>query len=93
MVERERLILALEELKLGSSALADPSTRLQIGRIVGARYMVFGTYMIISGLMRLDLRLVDVETGGILKACERSTVNSDPVEWMRLVREAAKALF
>jgi len=53
VVERERLILALEELKLGSGALADPSTRLQVGKIVGARCMVFGTYMLISGIMRL----------------------------------------
>jgi len=93
VVERERLLLALEELKLGSGALADPSTRLQVGKIVGARCMVFGTYMLISGIMRLDLRLVDVETGGVLSACERSTSNPDPTEWMRLAREAAKTLF
>ena len=93
VVERERLILALEELKLGSGALADPSTRLQVGKIVGARHMVFGTYLIIGGVMRLDLRLVDVETGGILSACERSTSNPDPAEWMRLTREVAKTLF
>lgn len=93
VVERERLILALEELKLASGALADPSTRLQIGKLVGARFMVFGSYLVIGGLMRLDLRLVDVETGGIQSACERSTSNLDPAEWMRLAREAGKSLF
>ena len=42
VVERERLILALEELNLGSSFVVNKSTRLKIGRLVGARLMVFG---------------------------------------------------
>ena len=37
VVEREKLEIALRELNLGSSSLADSSTRLRIGRIAGAR--------------------------------------------------------
>ena len=68
VVERQRLILALEELQLGSSSLADEATRLKIGRIVGARFMVFGGYLVFGEMMRLDLRLVEVETGTVVKA-------------------------
>ncbi len=93
VVERQQLLLALEELKLGSSDLADPATRLRIGRVVGANQMIFGSFMALGGVIRLDLRLVDVETGRVLKASERSTRDSDPAEWMRLAREAAKALY
>ena len=37
VVEREKLLRVLEELRLGSSALADHETRLRLGRLVGAR--------------------------------------------------------
>jgi hypothetical protein len=93
VVERERLTLALQELKLGSSVLVDEAARLRIGKIVGARYMVFGAFMIFGEIMRLDLRLVETETGTILKAVERATESRDPLDWMREAREAAQKLF
>ncbi|RPJ73124.1 MAG: hypothetical protein EHM15_07575 [Desulfobacteraceae bacterium] len=93
VVERQQLVLALEELKIGSGDLTDPSTRLRIGKMVGANHMIFGSFMLLSGVVRLDLRLVDVETGRVLNACDRSTQNPDPAEWMRLAREAAKTLY
>lgn len=92
VVERERLILALEELNLGSSKLAEESTRLKVGRIIGARYMVFGGYFIISGMMRLDLRLVEVETGRILKAAQKVTAAGDLNGWLKAAGQAAAEL-
>jgi curli biogenesis system outer membrane secretion channel CsgG len=93
VVERQQLVLALEELKIGSGDLADASTRLRIGKMVGANHMVFGSFMQLGGIVRLDLRLVDVETGRVLNASDRSTQSADPAEWMRLAREAAKTLY
>jgi TolB-like protein len=93
VVERERLALALQELKLGSSVLVDEATRLRIGKIVGAKYLVFGAFMVFGGTMRLDLRLVETETGAILKAVEKTTESMDPLDWMREAREAAQRLF
>ena len=72
VIERERLILVLEEQNLGTTAIVDESTRLKIGQIVGARCMVFGSYFVVADTMRLDLRLVEVETGNILKAAQKS---------------------
>jgi TolB-like protein len=92
VVERQRLELALEELKLGSTALADERTRLRIGRTLGARRMVFGTCIRLGEALRLDLRLVEVETGGVLKAVERSAVGGDTLQFLRLAEEAAEAL-
>jgi len=93
VVERQRLFLAMEELKLGSSSLADEDTRLRLGRLSGARLMVFGGYQIIGGSMRLDLRLVDVETGRIIKAVQKVTTASDLSGWIKSAREAAEELF
>jgi curli biogenesis system outer membrane secretion channel CsgG len=94
IVERQQLLLALEELNIGSSSrLADESTRLRIGRIVGAKYMVFGTYFVLNESMRIDLRLVEVETGRIVKTTQKTTNNPDPIEWINLAEEAGRDLF
>src|SRR3989304_7400350 len=42
VIERERLLLALQELNLGPTSVVDETTRLKLGELVGARYMVFG---------------------------------------------------
>ncbi len=66
ILERVRLREILEELKLGTSGLSDEETRLRLGRIFGAKAMVFGEYVTLAGLVRADIRLVEVETGKIL---------------------------
>jgi curli biogenesis system outer membrane secretion channel CsgG len=92
VVERERLILVLEELSLGSSALVDEATRLKIGRIVGARFMVFGGYFVLGNMMRLDLRLVEVETGRVVKAAQKTASAGDLAGWLRIAGQAAGEL-
>jgi curli biogenesis system outer membrane secretion channel CsgG len=92
VVERQRLMLALDELHLGSSELADESTRLRLGKLVGAQGMVFGAYQVAGSSMRIDLRLVDVETGKVLRATQRTVPATDLAAWLKAAREAAEEL-
>ncbi len=92
VVERERLLLALEELRLGTTMLVDETTRLKLGRLVGARFMVFGGYQIIGNQMRLDLRLVEVENGKVLKAVHETASSGDLPDWLDAARKAAGEL-
>ena len=92
VVEREKLEIALRELNLGSSALADPSTQLRIGRIAGARLMIFGAYQVVADQMRLDLRIVDVESGRIIKTAEKTTGGGDISGWLKAAEAAANEL-
>ena len=92
VIERERLILALEEQNLGSTPIVDESTRLKIGQIVGARYMVFGSYIVVADTIRLDLRLVEVETGNILKATQKRASSTNVFELLNIARQAARDL-
>lgn len=92
VVERQKLVQALEEQKLGSSALADEGTRLRLGRIQGARLMVLGGFMTIGGRTRIDLRLVDVETGRVRKAVSKTADSPDLSAWMEAARRAAEEL-
>jgi curli biogenesis system outer membrane secretion channel CsgG len=92
VVERTRLVRVLEELRIGSSSLADEETRLRVGKLVGARFMVFGGYQIIGKKMRLDLRLVEVESGKVLKAVQKTTASSDISGWLDAAGKAAAGL-
>jgi curli biogenesis system outer membrane secretion channel CsgG len=93
VIERERLLLALEELRLGTTSLVDETTRLRLGRLIGARWMVFGGYQVIGGQMRIDLRLVEVETGRVRKAVERMVPAGNVQGWMDATQKAAEGLF
>ncbi|MDX9787857.1 MAG: FlgO family outer membrane protein [Desulfobacterales bacterium] len=92
LVERQQLQLVLRELNLGSSSLADASTQLRIGKMVGARLMIFGAYQVIANQMRLDLRIVEVETGRILKATEKTVSSTDLAGWLTAAEAAAKEI-
>jgi curli biogenesis system outer membrane secretion channel CsgG len=92
IIERERLLLALQELHLGSSSLSDESTRLKLGKLMGAQFMVFGCFQIIGEQMRLDLRVVNVETGKIVKGVHKETSAADLQEWSETAKKAAEEL-
>ncbi len=68
IVERERLQEILDELKLGTSAKIDPATAAKVGKLLGARYMVMGGYFDLLGSLRVDARVVEVETGRIIRS-------------------------
>ena len=93
VLERQQLLLVLEELNLGSSDLADENTRLRIGKIAGANQMVFGAYQVLGDTMRIDLRLVDVSTGKIVRAAQKTTMDSGISAWLDAARNAALELF
>jgi len=73
LVERARLREILDEQKLGSSALADEDTRIRLGRIAGAKRMVFGSLITLGGTTRADVRMVSVETSQILTSQDASS--------------------
>ncbi len=48
VVEWKKLVIALDELNLGTSSLVDDSIRLRIVALVSARLMIFGGYQVIG---------------------------------------------
>ena len=92
LVERERLLAILQELNLGSSQLVDEATGLRIGRLVGARLMLFGSYQVVAALMRIDLRLVDVETGRVINAAEKTVPAGNLAGWLTGAEMATRDL-
>jgi TolB-like protein len=68
LVERTRLQDIIDELELGQSKKIDPATAAKIGKLLGADYLVMGGYFEMRGSMRIDVRVVAVETGVIVKS-------------------------
>lgn len=69
IVERNALREILAEIDLGTSGRVDASTAAQVGRLVGARYVVLGTFSDLGGSQpMLTGRVVSVETSEILEA-------------------------
>ena len=66
IVERRALNEIMEEFGLHGSANIDQRTQAQLGRLVFARYMVGTSYFDLSGDVRLDARIIDVETSEII---------------------------
>ena len=96
VITRDRLLVLLKELNLDTSLLADERTRLKLGKIVGAKLMVFGDIVeIVYGRMMIHLRLVEVETGKILTTVEKyyNPAPSDLSEWLKAVEEMTPELF
>ena len=89
LVDREHLKDVLKEQRLSMSDLSDRDTRLAMGRIVGARYFIFGTYTIVDGTAALTARLDSVETGQVLES-ETISGNKDD---MRTLSEKLAARF
>ena len=67
VVEREEIEKLLAEQNLGASGKVAPETAAKIGKLVGARYVITGSFIDFYGDFRLDARLVNVETSEIVK--------------------------
>ncbi len=67
IVDRSALKQIMEEQNLATAGRVDAATAARVGKLVGARYAVTGVFMDLNGKFRLDGRVVDVETGEVMK--------------------------
>jgi TolB-like protein len=74
LVNRTQVAQSLQRENLGPNARVDAATAAAIGKELGARYAVTGNFADFYGKFRLDARLVDTESGQIVKVVS----NDDP---------------
>ncbi len=89
VVERAQIQAILDELELGHSGKVSPDTAAKVGRLLGAEYMVMGSYFELMGTLRIDARLVKVETSEILGA---DGVNGGVTDFMQMEKDLAGKL-
>lgn len=66
VVERTRLQEIIKELELEKTRNFDPATSAKIGKLLGAEFLVLGSFFEFMGTFRIDARIVKVETGEVI---------------------------
>jgi TolB-like protein len=78
IVERQRLGDVMKEMNLAREGFIDPSTAARIGQGVGARTILTGSFYAKGETLRIDARLIHVESGTLLIAEEITGSVEDP---------------
>lgn len=77
LVERDRLDAVLAEVELGESGYLDPATAQVAGRGLGVERVVVGTWTVMDTSLRIDARILSVESGEVLGAASASGMTAD----------------
>jgi len=90
VVERAKLRSILDELKLSQSGLVSQENSIRVGKLLGAQHLVFGGYIVaMNEKIRIDVRIVEVETGLVIKAGE---VTGKAKQILSLVQKLSKKI-
>lgn len=68
LVERDRLQQVMDELRLTQSNRFSQESASRLGKLLGARYLVMGGYFDVMNTLRVDARVVETETGRIIRS-------------------------
>jgi TolB-like protein len=89
VVDRSETQRLLDEQGLAAGGRVTAATAANIGRSVGARYVVFGTFVDLYGTFRVDARIVDAETGQIIHV---ATASDDQEQLFRIIQSIAQEI-
>ena len=89
LIEREKIQALLKEVALSQSGSVDQATAVKAGKILGAQSIVFGSFMVLGNNVRMDARIIKVETSEVMMA-ESMTGESDA--FMNLAMELAEKI-
>ncbi|MGE0439411.1 MAG: CsgG/HfaB family protein [Gemmatimonadales bacterium] len=89
LVDRERVQQLLDEQGLATAERVDAQTAAKVGKLVGARYMIAGTFIDLYGDFRIDARIIDVETSEIIKVVRSDPKLSDRKQMFRIIQSVA----
>lgn len=73
IVERSLLEKVMKELELGQSGIIEEGKARELGKMVGAGAILTGSVSRLGNTMRIDIRLIDVESGKIIAAANEIT--------------------
>src|ERR1044071_5880735 len=89
LVERDRMQDLIKEIDAQHTKYFDSTTAVKVGKMVGAEYIVVGAFAALDPKMRIDTRVVRVETGQIVKTAQ---VSGDEDKFFDLEQKLANKL-
>ena len=90
LVDREQIQKLLDEQGLTASTNVDAQTAAKLGKLVGARYMIAGTFIDLYGDFRIDARIIDVETSEIIKVDKSDPKLTDRKQMFRIIQSVGE---
>ncbi len=91
MVERRYLEKTMDEINFGMSGLVSDDAAKSVGKLVGADAILTGSYSLVGERVKIQARIVDVETGQILAAGSAQIDKSEVAGLLRKIIEEAPA--
>lgn len=93
LLERERLEDVTKEIDAQRSSYFDSTTAVKVGRLTGAQFIVTGSFVSVKPQIRIDTRVIRVETGAIVKTARVTGKEDDFFELeQKLARQLVKDL-
>ena len=89
LIERDKIESLLKEIVLSQGGSVDESTAIRAGKILGAQSIAFGSFMVLGEQVRMDVRIIKVETGELIIA-ESTTGSRD--DFMELESKLASKI-
>ncbi|MBA4358925.1 MAG: hypothetical protein C0405_14490 [Desulfovibrio sp.] len=89
VIERAQITALLKEIAMGQTGMIDPSTAVQAGKLLGAQAIAFGAFMVLGNDLRLDARIIKVETSECIQA---SSITGGKGDFMKLERQLAEKI-
>lgn len=93
LLERDRLADVTKEIDAQRSSYFDSTTAVKVGRLAGAQFIVVGSLAAVDPQLRIDTRVIRVETGAIVKSAKVTGKQDDFFDLQkRLVKQLVKDL-
>lgn len=89
VIERAQIAALLKEIALGQTGMIDAGTAVQAGRLLGAQAIAFGSFMVLGNDVRMDARIIKVETSECMLA---SSIMGKKDDFMKLERQLAEKI-
>ncbi len=86
LIERGKIQSLLKEIALGQTGCVDESTAIRAGNILGAQTIAFGSFIVLGKKVRIDTRIIRVETSELIMA---ESIDGDSDDFMSLERGLA----
>jgi len=90
LVERTRIQHILEEHKLTLSGVIAENTIIQLGELIGASYLLYGSVFKFEETIRLDARICNTTTGQVL-AAEKVEMSGD-IDFIKLIDDLSEKI-
>ena len=83
LIERAEIQGLLKEIAFGQTGAVDESTAVKAGKILGAEAIGLGSFIVLGGKVRIDTRIIGVETSEVIMA---ESIMGDSDRFMELIQ-------